>query len=101
VDRVYRSCGPVAVGTLYGPIMDQQCRVANSPELRRTSDPGQGSLPRGVLEGEGSGLVFTESGVGRWTAGGEPAMVRNRWAMIELDGRAIQARMERADARNG
>jgi hypothetical protein len=38
---------------------------------------------------------------GQWTAGGEPAMVGNRWVMTELDGRAIRARMERADARNG
>jgi hypothetical protein len=38
---------------------------------------------------------------GRWTAGGEPTMEGNRWAMTELDGRAIRVRMERADVRNG
>jgi hypothetical protein len=72
---------------LYGPIMDQRRRVArDKPELRRASDPGHGSLLRGVLEGEGSGLVLIEGGMGRWTTRGELATVGNRWAMIELDG---------------
>jgi hypothetical protein len=75
VDRVYRSCGLAAVLVLYGPIMDQRHRVArDSSELRRASNPDQGSLPRGVLEGEGSGLVLTEGGVG----GGLPEVSR-RW----------------------
>jgi hypothetical protein len=46
-------------------------------------------------------VVLTEGGAGRWTAEGESATVGNKWAMIELDGRAIRERMERADARNG
>jgi hypothetical protein len=46
-------------------------------------------------------VVLTKGGVGRWTARGEPATVGNKWAMTELDGRAIRARGERADATNG
>jgi hypothetical protein len=45
--------------------------------------------------------VLTKGGAGRWTAGGEPAMVGNKWVMTKLDGRAIRVWMERADARNG
>jgi hypothetical protein len=45
-------------------------------------------------------VVLTKGSAGRWTAGGEPVTVGNRWVMTELDGRAIQARMERANARN-
>jgi hypothetical protein len=86
VDRVYRSCGPAAVAVLYEPIMDQRRQVARDKlELQRASDPGQGSLLRGVLEGEGSGLVLIKGGAGRWTARGEPATVGNRWVMTELD----------------
>jgi hypothetical protein len=78
MDWVYRSCGPVAVAVLYGPNMDQRRWVAkDSPELRRASDPGQGSLPRGVLEGEGSGLVLTEGSVG----GGLPEVSQRRWGI--------------------
>jgi hypothetical protein len=69
------------------PIMDQRRRVAkDSPDLRRASDPGQGSSLRVVLEGEGSGLVLTEGSAERWTTGGEPTTVGNRWATTELDG---------------
>jgi hypothetical protein len=97
MDRVYRSCGLAAVAVLYGPIMDQRRWVArDSPELRRVRNPDQWSLPRGVLEGEGSGLVLTEGGVG----GGLPEVSWRRWG-IELDAGAIRAQMERADARNG
>jgi hypothetical protein len=46
-------------------------------------------------------VVLTKGGAGWWTAGGEPATMGNRWAMTELDGRAIRARVEQADARNG
>jgi hypothetical protein len=46
-------------------------------------------------------VVLTKGVTGRWATGGEPATVGNRWAMTELDGRAIRARVERADARNG
>jgi hypothetical protein len=81
VDRVYRSCGPATVAALYGPIMDQWRLVArDSPELRHMRDPGQGSLPRGALEGEGSGLVLTEGSAG----GGLPEVSRRQWG---TDGR--------------
>jgi hypothetical protein len=37
----------------------------------------------------------------RWTVGGEPVIVGNKWATTELDGRAIRAWTERADVKNG
>jgi hypothetical protein len=63
--------------------------------------PVGGSSSR--VEGKGEELrgVLTEGGTGRWTAGGQPATVGNKWAMTELDGRAVQAWMEQTDARNG
>jgi hypothetical protein len=98
VDRVY---GPVDRNTRSVHMDSRRRGAMGLPELQRMSDPSQGSLPRGVLEGGGTGVVLTEGGAGRWTAGGESAMVGNKWVMIELDGRAIRTRMERADVRNG
>jgi hypothetical protein len=72
-----------------------------SPDLGRSAALVDGSLLRRRAKGEGSNVVLTKDGVGRWTVGGEPATVENRWAMTELDGRAIRALAEQADARNG
>jgi hypothetical protein len=60
-----------------------------------------GSLPRVGGKREELCGVLIEGGTGQWTAGGEPTTVGNKLAATELDGRAIRARMERADARNG
>jgi hypothetical protein len=72
-----------------------------SPDLGRSAAPVDGSSLQRRAKGEGSNVVLTKGGAGRWTAGGEPVIVGNRWAMTELDGRAIRVRVERADARNG
>jgi hypothetical protein len=69
--------------------------------LGRSAALVDGSSLRRRAKAEGSNVVLTKGGAGRWTGGGEPMAVGNRWAMIELDGRAIRAWVERADARNG
>jgi hypothetical protein len=76
-------------------------QLKGSPEFGLAATPVGGSSPRVGGKGEELRGVVTEGGVGRWTAGGEPATVGNKWVKTELDGRVIRVQMERADARNG
>jgi hypothetical protein len=72
-----------------------------SPDLGRSAAPVDESSLRRRAKGEGATWFSPRAAWGRWTAGGEPATVGNKWAMTELDGRAIRAWVERADVRNG
>jgi hypothetical protein len=72
-----------------------------SPDLGRLATPADGSSLRRRANGEGSNMVLTKGGAGRWTAGGEPAIMGNKWVMTELGGKAIRAWVEQAHARNG
>jgi hypothetical protein len=55
---------------------------------------GHRGSPRGVLEGEGRGVVLIEGSTGWRTARDGLAMEGYKWVVAELDGRAIQAWME-------